>query len=212
VGIEVNALNLPSSRTDTNITNSGKITASLFGIYATAGGAGDRITLVNNGSIDSAVAGIVAFTSDPHSEIAITNAGAITGGAAGIFAATGAFVYAPCGCIPGLPTVVPSGYGDNSPLTIVNSGVIDPTVGIQAATFGPNSPLLIKNSGSLSGDYAGILAVSYTSTTIVNTGDISAGSFFAIGVYGAPATIYNPGRITGFVDLTNSDDLFVNQS
>jgi hypothetical protein len=42
-------------------------------------------------------------------------------------------------------------------------------------------------------------------------GQISAGSNFAIGVYGASAEIYNAGRITGFVDLTNSDDIFINQ-
>ncbi len=81
---------------------------------------------------------------------------------------------------------------------------------MEIATFGDRSPIEIKNSGKVYGTYLGIFALSDTSTKIVNTGDISAGSFFAIGVYGAPATIYNAGHITGFVVL-DADATFINQ-
>lgn len=64
--------------------------------------------------------------------------------------------------------------------------------------------------GSVYGGYAAILAASNTGTTIVNTGKISAGSNFAIGVYGGPTTIYNAGHITGFV-LLDADDTFINE-
>ena len=39
----------------------------------------------------------------------------------------------------------------------------------------------MANSGTVYGDFAGILAVSFTGTKIVNSGDISAGFLFAIG-------------------------------
>jgi hypothetical protein len=54
--------------------------------------------------------------------------------------------------------------------------------------------------------------LSFTGTTIVNSGDISAGSNFAIGVQGAAAQIYNSGHITGFVGLTKYGDTFVNEN
>ena len=83
--------------------------------------------------------------------------------------------------------------GANSPVVINNEGEIDPAVGIYAVAVGTGSTNLVTNSGSVYGDYAAILAVSFTGTKIVNTGDISAKSFFAIGVYGASAAIYNAG-------------------
>jgi hypothetical protein len=48
---------------------------------------------------------------------------------------------------------------------------------------------------------------------LVNRGSIRAGSLLAINVVDAPATIVNEsgGAITGFVDLTDSADLFDNR-
>jgi len=45
-----------------------------------------------------------------------------------------------------------------------------------------------------------------------NSGEISAGSGLAIDTEGASTSIYNSGLITGFVDLTDSADRFVNQA
>jgi autochaperone domain-containing protein len=97
-------------------------------------------------------------------------------------------------------------------LSIINSGVIDPDIGITATTRGPGSSITIDNRGSVFGDLVGITAFSkYGTTTIINSGDISAGSLLAIDVDGGAATILNRGLITGFVDLTSYGDLFVNQ-
>jgi autotransporter family porin len=103
--------------------------------------------------------------------------------------------------------------GANSPLLIVNSGSIDPTIAIRAETRGAGSSITINNSGSVFGDYVGISAFSkYGTTTVINSGDISAGSFLAIDVDGGAATIINSGHITGFVDLTYYGDTFINQN
>ena len=103
--------------------------------------------------------------------------------------------------------------GPGSDVVINNSGEakgIGPYgVGIYSVAVGGTNE--ITNSGTAFGDFAGILAVTYTGTKIVNSGDILAGSLFAIGVYGASAEILNSGRITGYVELTDSADTFVNQ-
>jgi hypothetical protein len=70
---------------------------------------------------------------------------------------------------------------------------------------------MIENSGDLHGTTAGIYGYSATSTKIVNSGSIRADSNRAINTIGASTTIHNSGRITGFVDLTNSPDTFVNK-
>ena len=61
------------------------------------------------------------------------------------------------------------------------------------------------------GGYAGIGAISATDTKIFNAGDFSAGSDLAIVAFGAGTEIYNTGRITGFVALTDEGDTFLNQ-
>jgi autotransporter family porin len=83
--------------------------------------------------------------------------------------------------------------------------------GLYARTTGPGGTNLLVNSGSVYGSFAGIYARSFGGTTIVDSGDISAGSLLAISVRGAAAQIYNSGHITGFVALTNSDDAFINE-
>ncbi len=164
------------------ITNSAKIDAGVIGILAGTGSA--RIAIQNTGAATAAYAGILAFTGYDNSGIAITNTGKISAGTVGILAATGVYDDS-CGC-SNIPDLVPTGYGANSPVSIVNSG-------------------------SVYGAHAGIIANSSAGTTIVNSGTIGAGSGPAIGVFYGPARIYNSGRITGYV-LLDADDLFVNQA
>ena len=87
--------------------------------------------------------------------------------------------------------------------------------GIWAYGGGKNTPITITNSGSVYASHFAIWSYSYYNdpTTIINTGDISAGSHLAIyvGGYGT-AKIYNAGLITGYVQLTEQSDLFVNQA
>jgi hypothetical protein len=104
--------------------------------------------------------------------------------------------------------------GASSDVIVNNSGAVKglSELGVGIATLVYSGNTEITNSGSVYGGYAAILAESHGGgTKIVNTGDISAGSNFAIGVYGGPATIYNSGYITGFVRLTPNDDTFINQ-
>jgi autotransporter family porin len=100
--------------------------------------------------------------------------------------------------------------GADSPIAIMNSGKIDPDIGIGVRTTGADSPIIVDNSGDVYGSNVGIRASSLTNTTIVNTGTISAGTNFAIGVYAGPATIYNSGTIMGYVRL-DADDTFINE-
>jgi hypothetical protein len=56
------------------------------------------------------------------------------------------------------------------------------------------------------------LASSDASTTIINSGSISAGNFRAIDTTRGPTTVMNTGSIVGFVNLTDSPDNFTNQA
>ena len=215
-GIHVGA-GLPSpGYGDVAITNAGSIEAGEIGILAIAGGfgfspVGSGIAIVNRGPI-TAPSGIIATVAADGSDIAILNEGKITAKDVGIYAATGVSTYVPCGCSYGPVTFAPSGAGDNSPIFIANSGVIDPEIGIKAVALGANSPITIYNSGTILGNFAAIYAIGYSGTEIVNTGDISAGSNRAISVYGSGARILNAGSITGFVDLSYQGDRFINQA
>jgi len=115
----------------------------------------------------------------------------------------------------------------NVPISITNSGdvraevtdAIGYAIGILASSYTLNSPITINNSGSvyaLGGPRnAGIYAYSQYNnpTTITNTGEIGAQSHLAIDVKGlGTANIYNAGLITGYVNLTGQNDLFVNQA
>ncbi len=164
------------------IANTAKIDAGVIGILA--GGEAPHIAIENNTAVTAGYAGVFAFTGYDNAGIAITNAGKLSGGTVGILAATGVY-DASCSC-SNIPDLVPTGYGADSPISIVNSG-------------------------SVYGGDAGIVARGTTGTTIVNSGTISSGTGLAIEVDSGPATIYNSGTITGYV-LLDADDLFVNQT
>ena len=185
-----------SDQSPITLINTGAITSQGDGMYARTIGVGSKVSVLNSGDIAARYGpyttgdGIYVETELADSPIDIVNQGNIEAEDDGIYART---------------------YGANSSITITNSGVIDPVVGIFALALGDGSQNLIVNSGSVFGEFAGILSISYTGTKIVNTGDISAGSFFAIGVSGASAEILNSGKIIGFVDLTENSDTFINQ-
>ncbi len=161
---------------DVSITNTAKIDAGEIGILA--GSAFGNINIQNSGNVTAGYASIFAFTAYDNSKITISNAAKITSGFIGIFAATGFYDYS-CGCST-IPDLAQSYYGANSPVSIINTGEIDPAVGIAAITLGANSAISVENKG-------------------------------AVDAYGGATAIYNAGHITGFVALTNSDDIFINQ-
>lgn len=99
--------------------------------------------------------------------------------------------------------------GPVSPILIVNSGTIDPDIGISAETHDQGSPIDINNSGDVEGNRAGIAA--YTGggsspITITNSGTAtSAGTSFpsiAIGAVaigdGSKVVIDNSGTARGY--------------
>ena len=182
-----------------NVTNSGDIDPDT-GIDARSYADNSPVTVENSGDIEADRRGILAASFGANSTVTVVNSGtvALTGGST---ASSGAIITA--------------AFGAGSNIVINNSGTLQGAgyrgVGIYALTPGTGGTNLIINSGSIYGSYAGILAISATGTTIINSGDISAGSNLAINVIGAPASIYNSGHITGFVVLTNSDDTFTNE-
>jgi autotransporter family porin len=193
-----------------------------YGIQATAVGANSPITIVNSGSIDPDV-GINALTFGDNSPISVENSGDIVASQIGISALT--YGAGSTVSITNSGTVTSTGTysaaiigiadGTASNVTIDNSGTVrgagTGSLGIFALATGPGGENLITNSGSVYGGFSGVRAISFTGTTIVNSGDISAGSSLAIFTYGASTKIYNSGHITGFVELTNSDDAFINE-
>ena len=170
------------------IANSGAIAAGQIGIIATnfaytpCGcspnfGDGANITIVNSGPVAAPFAGILATAGGNNATVTVINQGKITSDLVGIFAATGIDTYFDCGCYGStLPYFEPSGFGDNSPVFVSNSGEIDPAVGILAFTGGNNSPIDIQNSGKIAATFAGIAAASYGANSgihIVNSGEIT---------------------------------------
>ena len=192
------------SNADMSITNSGNIRTrggQAEGMYLTTDGTNSQMNVVNSGRIITSgrfAEGINAVTYGPNADITITNSGDIeTRGllSEGIYAST---------------------ESGNSSLTIRNSGRIHARglfgYGVYAQTLEPSSPLLIGNSGEVYGSTGGIYTYSATSTKIINSGKISAGSGLAIDTEGASTGIENTGLITGFVDLTDSADTFRNMA
>ena len=147
------------------------------GPYYGAYGDGGNVTVVNSGPIAAPFAGILATAGGNNATVSVINQGKITSDLIGIFAATGIDTYFDCGCSGStLPYFEPSGFGDNSPVFVVNSGEIDPAVGILAFTGGNNSPIDIQNSGKIAATFAGIAAASYGANSgihIVNSGEIT---------------------------------------
>ncbi|MDJ0513255.1 MAG: hypothetical protein QNJ62_07400, partial [Methyloceanibacter sp.] len=208
------------------VTNSGDITAisggqddDASGIGASADEDNSRVKIVNSGRILAQgvndAYGIWGQTDSDNSRISIINNGSVTarvtqnsdtGDAVGLWA---------------------NAEDDNSRITITNTGDVRAestksgpvfTVGIYAEMEGVSSSTHIINSGSVyakGSNSTGIYSNSYyaNKTTITNTGTIGASSHLAIDVNGAgTADIWNAGLITGFVDLTEQNDRFFNQS
>jgi len=194
-----------------NINNSGELMASsgnnAFGISVSARNGSSPVNIVNRGGITTTGKalsfGIRAFTYASNNPVNIVNSGDIS--AKGAINNVGILAYA---------------FDKGSPIDIVNSGDISVEGGSSGggiAALAPFSSIRIENSGSVFAQgtmlVAGIYAKSGTGTTIINSGDISSSSHLAIFVDGAgTAKIYNAGKIAGFVDLTEQNDLFVNQN
>jgi len=193
-----------------SVTNSGDITATAggdnaAGISTQTQGANSRTSITNRGDITATsngmlAAGINAQTQGANSPISINNSGDIS--------ATGA--------TNGVGILTVSG----SSIDILNSGDISVKGGLAGGgivAISPYSSVRIENQGSVFSQSSvraiGIYAISNTGATIVNTGNISSSLQLAIDVNGAgAASIYNAGKIMGFVDLTEQNDLFVNQA
>ncbi|MGV1013438.1 MAG: autotransporter domain-containing protein [Methyloceanibacter sp.] len=222
-----------------NIVNGGDVFASgsiSFGIYAVTSGPSSPISITNSGAIDPAI-GMVAATSGANSGIFLGNAGSVEGAYLGMGAqstgANSAIEIVNSGAVTstGGPNFFPilvapfdvfsiaigaATTGQGSNIVVTNNGTargLGPAgIGIGVNTIGAGSSNLIRNSGSVFGGYAGIGAISATDTKIFNSGDVSAGSDLAIVAFGASTEIYNTGRITGFVRLTDEGDTFLNQA
>ncbi len=208
-GISTRALNgdgvnaaTTGRNSDLSVVNSGDIFTrgeEAEGVFATTVGRNAGISINNSGTINTRgrfAEGINAATYGTNGDLSIVNSGDIeTRGflSDGIYAAT---------------------FSENSALTIVNSGTVRARgvfgYGIYAQTYEPSSPIEIQNSGEIYGTTVGIYTYSATSTTITNSGSISAGSGLAIDTEGASTTINNTGLITGFIDLTGNRDIFNN--
>jgi len=224
-----------------SVENRGDIVSSTGnGYYARASGiavgtGASPIAIVNHGDVKailghgdySIAAGVAANVYHYYpgtGPVSIVNTGdveVIAGNgdrtlAAGLLGLTGFFGYSP----PGNPVSIVN-RGDVR--VSIGNGANAAGVGIFAATQGPTSPVAIENSGSVFGGTAGIATFSYTATTIVNSGYVSASSLLAID--GGGATFFNPmlgrgasvdiintGRIVGFVNMTDEADTFLNQA
>ncbi|ODS04157.1 hypothetical protein AUC71_05585 [Methyloceanibacter marginalis] len=196
------------------ILNSGSIAVagqySGSGISAVSGGTNSPVSVENRASIDvnaqyDAI-GITARTVYANSPVKIANHGDIT---------VTSQEFCPCGFSAyGIDVVT---FGANNSVTITNTAAIKAagpsSVGVSVVSFGPSSPILINNAGgSIFGGSAGIFVDNtYSSTTIVNSGDIGASNNRAVVGYYGPVDIFNTGTITGFV-LLDADDRFINQA
>lgn len=167
--------------------NSGDIDPNT-GINVTTYADNSAINVENSGDIEAGRIGIRGRSYGADSSVAITNSGSVT--------ATGTVT-------PESVALLGIADGAGSNVVINNSGTARGLgtygFGLYARTTGPGGTNLLINSGSVYGSFAGIYARSFGGTTIVNSGDISAGSPLAISVRGAAAQIYNSGHITGFV-------------
>jgi autotransporter family porin len=174
-------------------------TYSATAIFAATVGPGGFTIVTNSGNLTAIVAGSAPYSraigisaegGEANTPATVVNSGTISasGGLAsfGIYAATD---------------------GANSPISITNSGTIDPAIGIFASTQGQGSPITIHNSGTVFGEQLGISAdTKYGATTIFNSGNISAGSLFAIDVYRAPFETKLTSTFGGGNDLFRNEE------
>jgi hypothetical protein len=88
-------------------------------------------------------------------------------------------------------------YGANNPISVTNSGDIDPVTGIDVRTYGDHSPIAVDNSGDVEATQVGILALSdgaNSSVSIVNSGDVTT----------TGASIYESAAIIGVASGADS--------
>ena len=217
------------------IQNGGALTASETGIRARI--AVDDLTLSNSATFSfsddaSEVADDLAQTAQVEqsnsvtNKITITNAGGINASDIGVSAeiVNGAFslsntasgAFAGGANVSGNTTQSASFTQTNqveSSIAINNSGSIwGANRGIVASISGP-----VVTAGNTVNSAIGQTSQQTTITSAINidnAGSISAGNLFAIETDGASTTVTNraAGVVTGFVDLSDEDDLFDNQA
>jgi autotransporter family porin len=220
-----------------SLANSGNatVTSLLFsiGLYGRTNGATNSpVTILNSGNLHVSSTnyawGIFGETRGTDSPLLIQNTGDVTMRGISDYTQSGALVGDSFGSNSPV-TIMNNGsamglfqahgiFGRtvqaDSPLTIINTGNVM-TQGTGAAIYSRadlGAPTIIQNSGSVFGDLVGIRSVSPGTTTIVNSGDISAQSLLAIQSFGpGDADIFNAGTITGYVQL-DADDTFINQA
>lgn len=207
------------------VDNAGTVTAN------SRGGIAAGLKAVSNGD-----AGSISITN--RGDVAANSLGLLGGIAYGLLAST----YGRGGTVSvqNAGSVEATGYnvttavnaktaGAGSGISIVNRGSISSetvsplgffSAGIFASTAGTNSAIDIVNSGSVyasGGSFSAAISTTTSgagsNTRITNTGDLSSQSGLAIYAQGSGrASVYNAGTITGYVTLTEQNDLFVNQA
>ena len=216
------------------LKNYGNITAAYVALDAVTYGPNSPITFYNTGDVETGEESLDAETSGDGSSIVIKNRGGVAAEIDGISAATSAYAQGNNSPI----TIVNSGDieageqgiyastgqnfpSDGSPVSIYTSGtVVAGYNGVYAHTDGADSPIEIVNTGDITGGdvdaygetFAGIYATTDgdSEITIINYGSVTAESLLAIDTEGGATTIVNKGTVTGFVDLTEEDDVFEN--
>ena len=128
------------------------------GISATTFGSTSPVSIDNSGNISAQglADGISAESNDVGSPITINNVGDILTGNAGIHAISS---------------------GASSPISLTNSGFIDPVVGMLLVTNGPNSPIAIDNTGTVEGTNLGIGAFTLgegSAISLTNSGKVTS--------------------------------------
>ncbi len=189
-----------------NVVNSGDIQAGDDGIRAVATQTGIAFENESDVTLDN-TGGAVAPVQNQNvqvdqlnlvqSNINIANGGVITAGDVGIFARVNPHNY---------------NISNISNVTVTGAGAVD--VNVNQRNQGNEGAITVVNSGSVTGGNIGVYAYQYSNgqTTIVNSGFITAGSGLAIETIGNATVIQNAGTIAGFIDLTDNDDLFTNQT
>jgi outer membrane autotransporter protein len=198
---------------DADIVSNGTVNAGALYTSTTGNASGENsnagITIDNDGDLVAERGGIVAGTfgaasgAGSSTAVRISNDGDVS-------------------ALQGIYTVTQgtaSGMGSNAGIAIDNGGAVYGSIrGISARTYGmatgvgSSTDVAIDNGGAVTGGAWGILAgANYGSTTIVNSGYVSAANLRAIQVVAGPAAIYNSGTIVGYV-LLDADDLFVNEA
>ena len=161
------------------------------------------INVANTGSVKAGTVGVSAEILNGSISLANTASGAIDGGA---------------GVVSDHTTQTASFSQTNqveSKITVINSGSIwGANRGIVASILGAN--VSASNSVTSAGGQSQVTrrTIVTSAISIDNAGSISAGNLFAIETDGASTTVTNraAGVITGYVELSDQDDLFDNQS